>query len=137
MPTMRLSTVIFWIIAVCIGIAFEIARRRRLAPIFARTCAGREWRRSFPDAPKNDIRQFLNLFVDAFALHPKHFLKFRPSDRIMDVYRTIYPPKWTVADCMELEMFAMLLEQRYALELISIWRDDLTLGEVFGRTESA
>jgi propanediol dehydratase small subunit len=133
---MHWSSIIFWIVAACIVVACEIARRRRLAPILTRSCAGREWRRSFPDASKTDIREFLKLFVDGFALRRKHYLAFRPTDRIVDVYRAINPPKWTAADSMELEIFAQLLDRRYGLALESMWRDDLTLGEVFGRTRS-
>jgi propanediol dehydratase small subunit len=122
---------IILIVGVGAGIAVERARRRRLAPFLTRTCAGREWRRRFPVAGKDDIRDFLNLFVDAFALHPGHFLKFRPTDQLMDVYRALYRPKWSLADCCELEFFSLLLKKRYALELTSIWRADLSLGEVF------
>ena len=52
------------------------------------------------------------------------------------IYRGINPPKWTMADQMEVECFAMLLKKRYWVELESFWRDDLTLGEVFGRTRA-
>jgi propanediol dehydratase small subunit len=120
--------------AVCITIATEVARRRRLAPLLARPCAGREWRRSFAAVPKSEIREFLKLFVEAFGLRGKHCLAFRPNDRIMDVYRAMYPPKWTAVDDMELEYFALLLKERYTLDLTSNWRDDLTLGEIFSRT---
>lgn len=78
---------------------------------------------------------FLKLFVDGFALRRKHYLTFRPSDRIMDIYRAINP-KWLGVDSMEVEIFAQLLERQYEVELESIWRDDLTLGEVFGRTRA-
>jgi propanediol dehydratase small subunit len=101
-----------------------------------RSCAGRDWRRAFPGAPAEEIREFLKLFVDGFALRREHYLAFRPADRVMDVYRAINPPNWTPADSMELETFAQLLEQRYRLSLESIWRDDITLGEVFGRTRA-
>jgi hypothetical protein len=133
---MHWPSIIFWTLAGAITVAGEIARRRRLSPLFDRGCAGRDWRRAFPDAPKGDIRTFLKLFVDGFALRRKHYLAFRPTDRIMDVYRAINPPKWTVADSMELETFARELERQYGVSLESIWREDLTLGEVFGRTRA-
>jgi hypothetical protein len=133
---MHWPSIIFWTLAGAITLAAVIARRRRLSPLFARGCAGRDWRRAFPDATKGDIRTFLKLFVDGFALRQKHYLAFRPSDRLMDVYRAINPPKWTAADSMELEIFAQVLERQYGLSLESIWRDNLTLGEVFGRTRA-
>jgi len=132
MPIMRGPTIIFC--GVAIGVCFEIARRRRLAPLLTRKCAGREWLEQFPNASARDVREFLKLFVDAFALPSKSYLSFRPTDQIMAIYRAINPAKWTAVDAMELEIFEQLLRQRYALALDKVWRDDLTLGEVFGGT---
>jgi propanediol dehydratase small subunit len=128
--------IIFLTVASSLVVAMEIARRRRLSPMLNRASADRDWRRAFPEAPAREIRAFLELFVDVFALQRKHYLAFRPADRIMDVYRAINPPKWTAADNMELELLAQMLKQQYGLSLESIWRDDLTLGEVFGRTRA-
>lgn len=91
-------------------------------------------RKDAPDSANKDLRAFLTLFLVGFNLPTKYYLSFRPSDRIMDVYRTIHPPQWSAVDSMELESFADLLERRYDLSLASIWRDDLTLGEVFRRS---
>jgi hypothetical protein len=99
-----------------------------------RKCAGREWLEQFPNASAKDVREFLKLFVDAFALPRKSYLSFRPTDQIMAIYHAINPPKWTAADSMELEIFEQLLRRRYTLALDKIWRNDLTIGEVFGRT---
>lgn len=129
---------IICLIAVAIAVGEEAARRRRIAPVFARSCAGREWKRAFPDAPSTEIRAFLDLFTEAFALNSKHNLVFRPSDHIMDIYRTIYPPKHACADSLELETFEVLLHDRYGLApLGDKWRDDITLGEFFRRTRGA
>jgi hypothetical protein len=124
------------IIAVVVVVSF-LAQRRRLAPMLSRPCAGRDWRRAFPDAPKADVRAFLKLFVDSFALRPHHYLAFRPNDQIIDVYRALNPPSSVAGDAMELETFAQELERQYRVRLESIWRDDLTLGEIFSRTRSA
>jgi hypothetical protein len=128
---MSWPSIIFWIMAGVLAIACEVLRRRRLSPMLARPCAGGEWRHSFPGTSEADIREFLQLFVDAFALPRKDYLAFRPGDRIMDVYRAINPPKWTAADGLELETFALLLKGQYGLALESMWRDDLAPGEVF------
>lgn len=125
------TLVVICVIGGAFAFASEIARRRRLAPLFNRPCAGREWRRRFPDAPKEEVRQFLQMFVDSFSLERERYLTFRPDDQIMEVYRAINPPKWTVADSLELETFALAIESRYGFSLKSIWRDELTLGEVF------
>ena len=100
-----------------------------------RACMGKQWRSRFPSATKQDIRKFLNIFtVDAFAFRSKHRLKFSPDDKVMDVYTTIYPPKWTIADCMELETFVLRLEKEYGFDLSKTWTPDLTLGDVFEMT---
>ncbi len=131
---MHWDSIIFWIMAGVMVIAQQIARRHRLSPLFKRPCAGQAWRQTFPDVPVADIREFLKHFVDSFSLRHKNYLRFRPTDRIMDVYRAIYPPRWTVVDSLELETFVQLLQRRYGVASESITRDDLTLGDVFQLT---
>ena len=126
---------IFLILSLLVGVACEFALRKSFSRFAHRACAGRLWLRAFPDGRKDDIREFLRLLVDAFALRRKHALKFRPDDAIMDIYRGVNP-KWAMADQMELECFAMLLKKRYGVAIESFWRDDITLGEVFGRTRA-
>lgn len=98
----------------------------------SRSCEGQGWRRAFPTASKNEIRSFLLLFVSAFAFADIDKLKFRPDDKILDIYRSLYPNQW-LSDALELETLASDLQKRYALELESIWSDELTLGELFTR----
>ncbi|HEY7090300.1 MAG TPA: hypothetical protein VH518_19540 [Tepidisphaeraceae bacterium] len=86
--------------------------------------------------PKTEIREFLALFVDGFGLGRDHLLTFRPDDRVEDVYHAINPP-WIAGDSMELETFAQLLMDRYALALESMWRDGLTLGHIFAQIRAA
>ncbi len=131
-------TVIFVLlgfVAIAFGLVGEIARRKSLRPITLRSCAGREWRRHFPAASSADIREFLVRFEGAFGVGRKHALKFRPDDRIMDIYRAVNPPKWTMADQMEVEIFGLSVEDRYGVSLPDIWRDDLTLGDVFAQAK--
>ena len=124
-------------IALLVGVACAIARRRRFSQFASRRCAGRLWLRAFPDARKEEIREFLRIVVDAFGLRRKHVLRFRPDDRVMDIYRAVNPPKWTMADQMELECFSLLLQERYGVTLESFWRDDITFGEIFSSTRAA
>jgi propanediol dehydratase small subunit len=98
-----------------------------------RSCMGRAWTRTFPQASKVEIREFLYTFVDAFSFPKRRALQFAPTDRVLSVYRALYPLKG-FPDALELETFALRLERRYALNLHSIWREDLTLGEIFSRT---
>ncbi len=130
---MSWPAIIFLLFVVAIVLAVEILRRRTFRPFSARSCRGRDWRRRFPDTSKDDIREFLSVFVDGFALSRKHSLKFRPQDRIMDVYRALNPPHLVEGDVLELENFGMFLDERYGLSLDDIWHDDITLGEVFER----
>jgi hypothetical protein len=101
---------------------------------WTRACTGAEWKRRFPLVPKDDIREFLKAFVDAFAFSRTRGLRFMPDDRVMDVYRTLYPPKWTLADSMELESLALRFQKHYGIDLVPLWRNDLTLGDLFALT---
>lgn len=100
-----------------------------------RPCQGRMWRRAFPRAPKTEVRAFLSIFADAFAYGEREKLKFRPDDALMGIYRAMYPRQW-MADSLEMETFDMLLQRRYGVTLSSMWRDDLTLGDVFAATRA-
>lgn len=101
-----------------------------------RPCQGRAWHQAFPEASKDDIRSFLVLFSGAFAFRPRHKLKFGPDDQILAIYRAIYPSAST-PDALELETLAMEVERSYGIQLDSIWRDDLTLGELFSAARAA
>jgi propanediol dehydratase small subunit len=100
------------------------------ANIRERKCQGAAWRRAFPDAPKQAVREFLSMFVDAFAFRKSERLKFSPEDKIIDIYRSVYPKRW-LPDALELETFAADLEKRFGFRLESVWSDQLTLGDVF------
>lgn len=99
-------------------------------PYRFRSCEGRAWRRTFPTASKDEIRSFLSLFVSAFAFADQDKIKFRPDDKILEVYRSLYPSRW-LPDVLEFETLANDLQKRYALKLEAVWSDDLTLGELF------
>ncbi|MGM0488029.1 MAG: hypothetical protein ACQESR_14860 [Planctomycetota bacterium] len=130
---------LFWLIMVAgaavISVALEVARRRRLQKYWVRTCAGPQWRESFPDAPKEDIRSFLNAFVSAFGFNRKRRLQFSPGDEILDVYRSVYPPG-SIVDSMELESLTLVLEREYGLDYSTLNQEDLTLGRLFEMTRN-
>ena len=132
---MSSSTV--WVLALVLGILGSgLIFGGRLPNGFRdRACQGRGWRRAFPNAPKDRIRAFLQVFVGAFAFRDSERLKFSPADRILDVYRAVYPSRW-VPDSLELEAFASELENRFGVRLESFWSDQLTLGEVFAAVEA-
>jgi hypothetical protein len=129
-----MSTTTFLCIAallVALGAAFE---RVRLRKYWGRACTGRLWRRRFPSASKVEIREFLNLFIDAFGFGSSRGLCFAPNDRVMEVYRTRYPYPKLMADSLELESFIVRVQERYGVDFLPLWREDITLGELFEKT---
>lgn len=121
---------------VFVGRLISVKYGPRLPPPYRfRSCEGRGWRRMFPTASKDEIRSFLLLFVSAFAFADRDKLKFRPDDKILDIYRSLYPSRW-LPDALEFETLANDLQKRHALKLESIWRNDLTLGELFTRIQT-
>lgn len=105
---------------------------RTIRVYWERSCTGRAWKRSFPHASKHEIRKFLHLFVEAFAFQKTRVLYFAPADRVLAIYRALYPVKgWP--DALELENFALRLEKAYDADLRGMWHDNLTLGGVFSK----
>jgi propanediol dehydratase small subunit len=116
--------------------AVSVLYPRTIGPFWTRSCMGRVWKRTFPEAPKDVIRQFLYVFVDAFAFPKERALQFAPADRVLAVYRSLYPVEgWP--DALELETLALHLERHYAVDLRKLWRVKLTLGELFSRIRDA
>ena len=105
-------------------------------PFGARTCQGRDWRRSYPDASKDEIRQFLSTFTESFAFKDREKLKLNPNDQLLDIYRALYPHKWQ-ADAMEFETLSDDLQSKYGVNFNSIWREGLTLGQLFEQVRQA
>jgi len=124
-------------VGVLIAVVDELTRKRRLRSYWRRSCAGADWRRSFPDASKEEIRFFLQLFADAFAFERKNRLKFAPDDKLTEIYLLMYPPG-SIGDAMELETFADRLDRQYNVDLTAQdnW-ENLTLGQLFEMIRSS
>ena len=101
-----------------------------------RNCTGKNWKKKFPDTSKEDIRRFLFLFTDAFAFSRKQKLKFEPDDKILDIYKALYPAKW-MADSLEVETLAEDIEREYNINFTNIWHENLTLGDLFSKVKNA
>jgi propanediol dehydratase small subunit len=97
----------------------------------SRKCEGPQWRKAFPQAKKDEIREFLLLFTSAFAFKDSEKLQFSPNDRIWEIYRDLYPNRW-LADALELETLTDELNTKLGIALDDVWSETLTLGEVFG-----
>jgi propanediol dehydratase small subunit len=105
-------------------------------PYRARPCQGAAWRKAFPGVPKEEVRDFLEVFVKAFAFRSSSRLNFSPDDSILAIYRTLYPNRWT-PDLLEVESFATQVEDRYRIGFAKVWHERLTLGELFGVAQLA
>jgi len=93
----------------------------------ARKCEGAQWRSAFPQATKDDILEFLSLFSSAFAFRDSEKPKFKPSDRVWEIYRDLYPDPWG-ADAMELATLTKDLNTKHGVVLGEIWSEKLRLG---------
>lgn len=132
LPEMWIPILLFVFVTLGGGVYSEIQTRKALRRYWERVCMGIRWRRRFPDAPKTEIREFLDLFVNAFAFCRKRRCCFSPDDRVMEVYRTLYPPGSAV-DNMELEALCKMLRKRYGIDFATSWREDITLGEIYNQ----
>ncbi len=100
-----------------------------------RSCQGKGWRLAFPDASKEEIRAFLEFFMEAFGYAKKEKLKLSPDDQLLEIYRKQYPYRWQ-PDQLEFETLASDLDTEYGLDFSSIWKNELTLGELFSEIHS-
>lgn len=100
------------------------------APYGQRVCQGAAWRRAFPHASKQDLRDFLAVFADAFAFRSSSRLNFSPDDSLLAIYLAHYPSRWT-PDALELETLAQQVERHYKVHFADLWHERLTLGELF------
>ena len=100
-----ISCAIIWVVLFC---------GKLPAPFSARTCQGRDWRRSLPDASKDEIRQFLSVFKGSFAFKDRKKLKLNPDDQLLDIYRAFCSHMWQ-ADAMEFETLSEDLQSNTGL----------------------
>lgn len=103
------------------------------SPFNTRVCQGKEWRHAFPCASSRDIREFLADFAAAFAFPKRTGLNFNPEDRILRIYRARYSSPW-MPDALELESLDLTMQAKYGLSLVRVWHENITLGELFGKT---
>jgi propanediol dehydratase small subunit len=133
---MKPYEIYFFIVLFLVSVALALLGKGNLESYWKRRCTGNLWKRRYPLSPKKEIRTFLDIFVDAFHFKKSRRLAFAPSDKVMDIYETKYPPKWTMLDALELEVLAMNFQKIYGVNLERCWRTDITLGELFELTQS-
>lgn len=119
-------------------VAGVIVEKRMLRQLSSSSCTGRLWRRAFPTSTKQDIRQFLEIVLSSFGIADSYRLRLAPTVKLMDLYRAVEPPGFSMGvDAMELETFALEIEDRFGVDLFECWKEELTLGDVFTLTQSA
>lgn len=83
--------ILFVVAVIYAGILCEIHRTRALRPYRECGCMSIRWRRRFPGDPKSEIRGFLRLFLEAFALRKRWLSRFSPDDRVMEGLSGVIP----------------------------------------------
>lgn len=119
--------------AVVIFVLLSVRERQKLRRFFERGCAGFRWRRRFPQASKSEIREFLDIFVEANGYPQRLRLYFAPDDQVMEFYRSRYQ-FLGAPDDMELEDLVEHLQKRYGIDVFGLWRENITLGDLFAQT---
>jgi hypothetical protein len=108
----------------------EAQRKKSLQKYWDRDCMGAQWKRRFPNSSAEEIREFLDTFVDSFLFEKHERLCFSPDDKVMDVYRALNPSGFP--DSMEVEDFSLNLRKRYSIDLASA-PPDIMLGEIYAQ----
>ena len=127
---MNIPFIIFAAVILVAGLLAQRGVTKRMRRFYERRCTGRAWRDRFPEAKKEEIRSFLELFVDSFALTKKKKLSFAPDDKVMDVYRAINP-QFGGADALECETLVAECEEHYGVDITRGFSDSTTLGDIF------
>lgn len=130
----QIAVIVFF--AVVIFVLASLYERQKLRRFFERGCAGFRWRRRFPQASKSEIREFLDIFVEAFGYRQRWRLYFAPDDQVMEFYR-IRNQSLGGPDDMELEDFVESLQKRYGVDFLGSWREDITLGDLFAQARQS
>ncbi len=118
------------------GLFVEMQTHRALSPFWRRGDQTRRWLERFPATDAADSEAYHHLLADAFDFSVEQVNCLQPDDRLMEVYRAKYP-RGSLGDCLELERLGMALTERHGVDLLSIWQNDITLGEVFEQTRNA
>lgn len=125
---------IVFVVGLAFAWAIRLERKRRAALLvyWSRGCAGRAWRTAFPEAPKDEIREFLYIVVDAFGFKKSQALQLAPTDTVQGLYRACYPDP-SAPDAMELETLERSLLKRVGVAKLVGLPESVTFGELFSR----
>jgi hypothetical protein len=84
------------------------------------------WETEFRDA-MTTVEQVLTIFCDAFLFDRQHCYRFRPEDRVVDVYKGTTGP---IADEMQLEQLSVQLDRRCGVRLTESFGENTTLRDI-------
>lgn len=107
-----------------------LIQRWSMRRFWARSCQGAQWKNAFPNRSPDEIRTFLTMIVDSFAVSSRLQLQFAPQDTVLDVYHGINPIRG-MPDALELETLVLEIKRRYGVDIQGGWRPDTTLGQLF------
>ena len=99
-------------------------------PFRSRSCQGKNWKRAFAESNKEEIRSLLLIFAESFAFRPNQKLQVAPDDKVLTVYRALYP-RGDGIDALELETLATKIERKYGFSFNKVWNEELTFGQLF------
>lgn len=129
---MKLFLIVFGFLVVLFAAASFIASRK-LKSFTNRGPAIHLWRAKFPKASTEEIRTFLEIFTEAFAINKKHGMALQPEDAIFAIYATRVNPNLPV-DSLECETLLVMIEYHYNKNLANHLQKNTTLGELFELT---
>jgi hypothetical protein len=90
-----------------------------------------DWDKSFPDVEDRDIFTFLDILVASLGHHGKCRLKPKPTAKVSEVYKALYPPDGELDD-KETQAFVQAMKTEFGLDL-STWEEpsEMELADLF------
>jgi MFS family permease len=94
-----------------------------------------QWRRQFPNSSKAEIRDFLNALARSLGFESAKHRLLSPNDKLLSIYESIYGPGST-PDNTEIDHFIRHMQERYGIDVLTSWREDVTVGELYARAKN-
>jgi len=124
------------VLFILVMVVFFTPPQKLSMPFVARECTGHAWKRKFPDAEAQTIREFLYLLTESMGFERKDKLKFLPEDQLFEIYRSIYTSKYILVDAFECERFLKVLSDKFGKAEDALFdacnsSSNITLGDLF------
>lgn len=92
------------------------------------------WKEQFPNTSEVDIKKFLLIVVDDFLFSHKAIWLLSPEDTVKELYDFAIGPN-AIYDDLEIESFALSLDEAYDIKLEDILNVKLSLADIFSLTQ--